>query len=494
MVRLCEIPSPSRPRGAGWPRPSAPSCASWRPQVSEDDAGTALQAGCGNIVARFPGGPRPTPVALRRPPQHGAGPSRRSRSSWSTALLTNRHPTILGGDDKSAVATLLTALRRIRQEEIPHAGVELVFTPCEEIGLRGRRGSSTRARLHRADGLRLRPHRPTLGGHPASRAVAEEHPRHLPRPGRRTPASSPRRAEAPCRPPHGRSPGCRSDGSTPRRPPTWGRSSGGTATDVVAERCTVTAECPQPQRAPPRHAAHGHARRAGVGRPPRARSTSRPGSTTSSPATAWASRDPQVALAAAALRSLGLDPRLRRPAGAGPTRTRFLRNGLPAGQPLQRHGGRPHRPTSGSPVRSRERQVDLAPRSSRLPAPSAWGPRASGTASAPPSNRGARRRAHREACDLRATAAASGAEVEREVLDHPGAVVILPGRARPPGPGARQPREAVEPPAGAARGQARRARRVAAGVRPARAGRGGGPQRRHVARAGPRVLDVAGAS
>lgn len=34
---------------------------------------------------------------------------------------------------------LLTALRRVRDEGLPHAGIELLFTPCEEVGLQGAR-------------------------------------------------------------------------------------------------------------------------------------------------------------------------------------------------------------------------------------------------------------------------------------------------------------------------------------------------------------------
>jgi tripeptide aminopeptidase len=48
-----------------------------------------------------------------------------------------RAGTILGADDKSAVAAMLEATRRIVEESRPHAGVELLFTPKEEVGLVG---------------------------------------------------------------------------------------------------------------------------------------------------------------------------------------------------------------------------------------------------------------------------------------------------------------------------------------------------------------------
>ncbi len=51
--------------------------------------------------------------------------------------MRNARETILGGDDKSAVATMLVATQRILNEGIPHAGIELVFTPKEETGLEG---------------------------------------------------------------------------------------------------------------------------------------------------------------------------------------------------------------------------------------------------------------------------------------------------------------------------------------------------------------------
>lgn len=52
-------------------------------------------------------------------------------------IVRNAAGTILGADDKAAVAVMLEAVRRVLAEGRPHAGIELVFTPCEEIGLVG---------------------------------------------------------------------------------------------------------------------------------------------------------------------------------------------------------------------------------------------------------------------------------------------------------------------------------------------------------------------
>jgi tripeptide aminopeptidase len=55
----------------------------------------------------------------------------------SDGIVRNARPTILGADNKAAVAAMLEALRRLRAEGRPHAGVELVLTSSEEIGLLG---------------------------------------------------------------------------------------------------------------------------------------------------------------------------------------------------------------------------------------------------------------------------------------------------------------------------------------------------------------------
>ena len=239
MVRLCEIPSPSRHEGAVAAVVRA-ELGALGAEVSEDDAAEVLPAGCGNIVARFPptaeGG---TPIMLGAhldtvPP---VGPI---DVELVDGFLTNRHPAILGGDDKSAVAAFLVAMRRVRDEGIPHAGVELVMTPCEEIGLRGAAHfdpSVLRARYgfvfdHTGDlggvvgaAPSLRRIEATFVGRPAHAGI-------LPEEGRSAIDAA---ARAIARMPLGR--------IDPETTANVGTIAGGTATNVVSERCTITAEC-----------------------------------------------------------------------------------------------------------------------------------------------------------------------------------------------------------------------------------------------------------
>jgi tripeptide aminopeptidase len=52
-------------------------------------------------------------------------------------LLTNRHDAILGADNKAAIATILGAVRRLVRDGSPPAGVEVLFTTGEEQALEG---------------------------------------------------------------------------------------------------------------------------------------------------------------------------------------------------------------------------------------------------------------------------------------------------------------------------------------------------------------------
>jgi tripeptide aminopeptidase len=52
-------------------------------------------------------------------------------------VVRNAAATILGADDKAAVAVMLEAVRLLLAEGRPHAGVELLFTTREETGLQG---------------------------------------------------------------------------------------------------------------------------------------------------------------------------------------------------------------------------------------------------------------------------------------------------------------------------------------------------------------------
>ena len=91
----------------------------------------------GNILCRLPGrGESGTKIFLCAhldtvPPEAAIEPF------VEDGIVRNAAGTILGADNKSAVAVMLEAARRIVAEGLPHAGVELLFTSKEEVGLLG---------------------------------------------------------------------------------------------------------------------------------------------------------------------------------------------------------------------------------------------------------------------------------------------------------------------------------------------------------------------
>jgi len=52
-------------------------------------------------------------------------------------LIRTDGTTVLGGDDKSGIAIVCECVRVCHEQGIPHPPLEIVFTICEEIGLRG---------------------------------------------------------------------------------------------------------------------------------------------------------------------------------------------------------------------------------------------------------------------------------------------------------------------------------------------------------------------
>jgi tripeptide aminopeptidase len=103
----------------------------------EDYAGSAIGSNTGNIYCRLPGGEGGgTPIFLCA--HLDTVPLDGSLEPYvDDGVVRNAGRTILGSDNKAAVAVMLEATRLIVREGRRHAGVELLFTPKEEVGLQG---------------------------------------------------------------------------------------------------------------------------------------------------------------------------------------------------------------------------------------------------------------------------------------------------------------------------------------------------------------------
>jgi tripeptide aminopeptidase len=134
FVRLCEIESPSLSERAMADAVTAELHEAGL-EVEEDGSAAATGSDAGNLLTRVPppeGGrtillcahldtvPLDAPVEVQREGE----------------VFTNRNDAILGADNKAAVAVLLAVARRVAQGGAG-VGVELVFTTTEELALRG---------------------------------------------------------------------------------------------------------------------------------------------------------------------------------------------------------------------------------------------------------------------------------------------------------------------------------------------------------------------
>jgi tripeptide aminopeptidase len=107
-------------------------------EVSEDDAGARIEANAGNLLCRLEptseNGGVPIFLCAHLDTVQPNGPL---EPVVEDGVVRNAGGTILGADNKAAVAAMLEATRLILSENRPHAGIELLFTPKEEVGLQG---------------------------------------------------------------------------------------------------------------------------------------------------------------------------------------------------------------------------------------------------------------------------------------------------------------------------------------------------------------------
>jgi tripeptide aminopeptidase len=136
FVRLCEIESPSQHE-----RKVADAVRAELEQlgltVDEDGTGADTGSNSGNLLARIDGPPEARTILLcahlDTVPLNGP-----VEVHSENGVLTNKHEAILGADNKAAVATILAATRRLTATgNPPPVGIEILFTTCEERALAG---------------------------------------------------------------------------------------------------------------------------------------------------------------------------------------------------------------------------------------------------------------------------------------------------------------------------------------------------------------------
>ena len=106
-------------------------------QVEVDDAGQKVGGETGNVIARFSGTVPSAPPLLLSAHMDTVVPGENVKPIVEGDVVRTDGTTVLGGDDKAGIVAILEAVRVVRERQIAHGDLELVFTICEELGLLG---------------------------------------------------------------------------------------------------------------------------------------------------------------------------------------------------------------------------------------------------------------------------------------------------------------------------------------------------------------------
>ncbi len=106
-------------------------------EVIVDQAGEKVKSNSGNMIARLKGNIKEVTPIMFSAHMDTVVPGKNINPLCDGEKIVSDGKTILGADDKAAIAALLEALHIIKEKNISHGDIEIVFTICEEIGLHG---------------------------------------------------------------------------------------------------------------------------------------------------------------------------------------------------------------------------------------------------------------------------------------------------------------------------------------------------------------------
>lgn len=114
-------------------------------RVKEDRAGEAIGGNTGNLIVDVPGTVPDAPGLIflshmdTVPLAEGVKPQ-----VGQDGIIRSDGTTALGGDDRSGNAEILTVMRILKEDNIPHPPLQFIFTVAEEKGLWGSRALNPR--------------------------------------------------------------------------------------------------------------------------------------------------------------------------------------------------------------------------------------------------------------------------------------------------------------------------------------------------------------
>lgn len=107
--------------------------------ISFDDAHLSLGTDCGNLFAWWPGNGSTAPPLFLSAHMDTVLPTERLQPLVQDGVIRTDGTTILGADDRAAIAAYLEGVRAIQASGAPCGPIEVVLTVDEQRGLRGAR-------------------------------------------------------------------------------------------------------------------------------------------------------------------------------------------------------------------------------------------------------------------------------------------------------------------------------------------------------------------
>lgn len=101
-----------------------------------DSVGEKIGGSTGNVIARLEGNKNKYPI-LFSCHLDTVMPGKEIKPLEKEGKIVSDGTTILGADDKAGIAAVIEALKVIKESNIEHGPIEIVFSICEEIGLLG---------------------------------------------------------------------------------------------------------------------------------------------------------------------------------------------------------------------------------------------------------------------------------------------------------------------------------------------------------------------
>ncbi len=102
----------------------------------EDDAGSKTGGQCGNIICTIKGN-KNVPAIMMTAHMDTVSPGIGKKAIVEGDIIKSDGTTILGGDDLAGVVSILEAVRSIKEDNIDHGDLQVIFTIAEEGGLLG---------------------------------------------------------------------------------------------------------------------------------------------------------------------------------------------------------------------------------------------------------------------------------------------------------------------------------------------------------------------